>query len=165
MLLCRLFRPPGVQKQREIKRQQVRQRREQAHQEALAAKKQSIMASPRPGGPTSLHGGLRLVVGGRCAGLPCREAVPSSVLCATVVGSCPPAVHADPRHLPGVHSWPAVLGRQRGSYQADLDGAGEEGDAAQAGREGSPPLEYALRADVSSRWARWGCCACSALRP
>ena len=37
------------QKMRELKRQQVRQRREQAHQEALAAKKQSIMASPRPG--------------------------------------------------------------------------------------------------------------------
>lgn len=33
---------------RELKRQQHRQRREQAHAEALAAKKQSIMASPRP---------------------------------------------------------------------------------------------------------------------
>ncbi|KAL4458738.1 hypothetical protein ABPG75_013603 [Micractinium tetrahymenae] len=77
-----------IMKQREIKRQQVRQRREQAHQEALAAKKQSIMASPRP-----------------------------------------------------------VLGRQRGSYHRDLDGAGDEGGAAQQGREGSPPLEYALRPD------------------
>lgn len=42
--------PRCPQKMREIKRQQHRQRREQAHQEALAAKKQSIMASPRPGG-------------------------------------------------------------------------------------------------------------------
>ena len=42
-----------LQKQREMKRQQHRQRREQAHQEALAAKKQSIMASPRPGAPAS----------------------------------------------------------------------------------------------------------------
>ncbi|KAL4435851.1 hypothetical protein ABPG77_000613 [Micractinium sp. CCAP 211/92] len=74
-----------IVKQREIKRQQVRQRREQAHQEALAAKKQSIMASPRP-----------------------------------------------------------VLGRQRGTFQLDLDGAGEGGEP---GRDGSPPLEYALRPD------------------
>lgn len=38
-----------IMKMREIKRLQHRQRREEAHQEALAAKKQSIMASPRPG--------------------------------------------------------------------------------------------------------------------
>ncbi|EFN53262.1 hypothetical protein CHLNCDRAFT_58651 [Chlorella variabilis] len=67
-----------ILKVREIKRQQHRQRREQAHAEAQAAKKQSIMASPRP-----------------------------------------------------------VLGRQRGSYQAEYEGEEE-------GREGSPALQYTL---------------------
>ncbi|PSC71102.1 peregrin isoform X2 [Micractinium conductrix] len=37
-----------IMKMREIKRQQHRQIREQAHAEAMAAKKQTIMASPRP---------------------------------------------------------------------------------------------------------------------
>lgn len=45
---------------------------------------------------------------------------------------------------------PAVLGRQRGTFQLDLDG----GEGAEPGRDGSPPLEYALRPDVSARCAR-----------
>lgn len=43
------------QKMREIKRQQHRQIREQAHAEAMAAKKQTIMASPRPGVWCTMH--------------------------------------------------------------------------------------------------------------
>ena len=47
-----------ILKMRELHRQQHRQRREQAHAEALAAKKQTIMASPRPGEyPWGLIGG------------------------------------------------------------------------------------------------------------
>lgn len=116
---------------RELKRQQHRQRREQAHAEALAAKKQSIMASPRPGAPPRWPA----CPPAEAAGWPRVDPAGRSDRHWRQRGEarCPPGL---PSALP-----PAVLGRHRGAYQGQ---EGEGGTCGADGREGSPPLEYAL---------------------
>jgi hypothetical protein len=164
--LAALPAPPGLQKAREVKRQQQRQRREQAHAEALAAKRQSIMASPRPGAcPASTSFALVVpphAAGGALATLAapmgtsqlagCACCGPLLAVDALDPLSCPPWLH---RCL--VCCRAAVLGRQRGHL---LEVGEEEG-------EDSLQLAYSLGPEVSAppaclhacpaRRPAWGC--------
>jgi hypothetical protein len=87
-----------MQKVREVKRQQHRQRREQAHAEALAAKQQAILASPRPGGE---GGALQLLpLGDWQILIPCMANLVrgSEALCLAPMSSNRPAQQADVLH-------------------------------------------------------------------